>query len=143
MAQFQPYRTQQMRADVRIQANEWPEPNPAGRYISAGELDEVLLNRYPGRGDALRQVLSDRWGVTADQLVLGNGSNEVLLGVFLVFGGHGRKTLLFQPTYSMHARLTIIAGGTAIDEMIGLPYDLRKEHALAALARAEAAPALR
>ena len=135
MAQFQPYRTQQMRADVRIQANEWPEPNPAGRYISAGELDEVLLNRYPGRGDSLRQVLCDRWGVTADQLVLGNGSNEVLLGVFLVFGGHGRKTLLFQPTYSMHARLTLIAGGTAIDEMIGLPYDLRKEHALAAMDR--------
>src|SRR5439155_20935453 len=65
----------------------------------------------------------------------GNGSNEVLLGVFLVFGGHGRRTLLFQPTYSMHARLTVIAGGEAINEMIGLPYDLRTDRALEAMAR--------
>ena len=122
LTQVPPYRTQQMRADVRIQANEWPEPNPAGRYISGAELDEVLLNRYPGRGDALRAVLADRWNVDADQLIFGNGSNEVLLGVFLVFGGTGRKTLLFQPTYSMHGRLAIIAGGTAVDELIRLPY---------------------
>ena len=124
-----------MRAEVRIQANEWPEPNPASRYITSAELEDVLLNRYPSRGDALRQVLGERWGVGPDQLVLGNGSNEVLLGVFLVFGGHGRKTLLFQPTYSMHSRLAVIAGGTAVDEMIGLPYVMRKERALAVMER--------
>src|SRR2546430_6583909 len=135
MAELQPYRTQQHRAEVRIQANEWPEPNPASRYVAADDLDRLLLNRYPGRGDELRKVLAERWRVRPEELILGNGSNEVLLGVFLVFGGHGRKTLLYQPTYSMHARLTIIAGGAAIDEMIGLPYDLRKEHALAAMDR--------
>ena len=135
MAELQPYRTQQHRAGVRIQANEWPEPTPAGRYITAGELDRLLLNRYPGRGDELRRGLSERWGVRPDQLILGNGSNEVLLGVFLVFGGHGRRTLLFQPTYSMHARLSVIAGGQAINEMVGLPYELRKDRALEAMNR--------
>jgi histidinol-phosphate aminotransferase len=135
MTQVQPYRTQQLKADVRIQANEWPEPNPAGRYLTAADLDGVLLNRYPGRGDDLRAILSERWGVQAEQLVLGNGSNEVLLGVFLVFGGHGRRTLLFQPTYAMHGRLTQIAGGTAIDEVIGLPYDVRADRVLAAMSR--------
>jgi len=135
MAELEAYRTQQHRAEVRIQANEWPEPNPAGRYLAADELDRLLLNRYPGRGDELRGVLSERWRVRPEQLVLGNGSNEVLLGVFLVFGGHGRRTLLFQPTYSMHARLSVIAGGEAINEMIGLPYDLRKDRALDAMDR--------
>ena len=138
MAQLQPYRTQRQSADVRIQANEWPEPNPAGRYLSPAELDRVLLNRYPGRGDELRSVLADRWGVRAEQLLLGNGSNEVLLLVFLVFGGHGRTTLLFQPTYSMHARLSVIAGGRVADERVGLPYDLRADRALDAAARASA-----
>ena len=135
MAELEAYRTQQHRAEVRIQANEWPEPNPAGRYLAADELDRLLLNRYPGRGDELRGVLSERWRVRPEQLVLGNGSNEVLLGVFLVFGGHRRRTLLFQPTYSMHARLSVIAGGEAINEMIGLPYDLRKDRALDAMDR--------
>src|SRR5437899_1777598 len=133
MAAFQPYRTPPVKADVRIQANEWPEPNPAGRYITPGELDSVLLNRYPGRGDELRDVLSARWGTRPDQLIFGNGSNELLLQVFLVFGGHGRKTLLFHPTYSMHGRLTQLAGGTVVEEMVGLPYEVTAERALAAM----------
>ena len=60
MAQFQPYRTQMLKADVRINANEWPEPNPVSRYLTADELDGIILNRYPGRGDQLREVLATR-----------------------------------------------------------------------------------
>ena len=136
MAQFQPYRTaQQLKADVRINANEWPEPNRAARYLTPDVVEGVLLNRYPGRGDELREILAARWRTQPDRLILGNGSNELLLQVFLVFGGHGRKTLLFHPTYSMHGRLTQLAGGSVIEEMIGLPYEVTRERALGALDR--------
>src|SRR5712692_9861116 len=127
-----------MEADVRLNANEWADPNPASNWLTPAELDAVLLNRYPAPALELRQALARRYGVAPDQLVLGNGSNEVLLNTFLVFGGHGRKTLLFQPTYSMHGRLTTIAGGTVVDELIGLPYTLTKERALASAKRAQA-----
>ncbi|MDE3102763.1 MAG: histidinol-phosphate aminotransferase family protein [Chloroflexota bacterium] len=132
---FAPYRTQQMKAEVRLQANEWADPNPAARYLSAEELEALLLNRYPGAASELHAALAERYGVAPDQIVIGNGSNEVLLYTFLLFGGHGRKTLLFQPTYSMHARLTQTAGGTVADELIGLPYALPVERALAAARR--------
>ena len=132
---FAPYRTQQMDAEVRLNANEWAEPNPAGNWLTPAELDAVLLNRYPSPALELRHALARRYGVAPDQLVLGNGSNEVLLNTFLVFGGYGRRTLLFQPTYSMHGRLTVIAGGAVVDELIGLPYDLTRERALAAAER--------
>jgi histidinol-phosphate aminotransferase len=137
LASFQAYRTQQMAADVRVNANEWAEPNPAGDHITSAELHDILLNRYPTAlaSAELRETLSLRLGVRPEQLIFGNGSNEVLLNTFLVFGGHGRQTLLFQPTYSMHGRLTQIAGGTVADEQIGLPYELTKERALAALDR--------
>lgn len=135
MARLAPYRTHRQDAEVRVQSNEWPEPNPAGEWITKRELDRLPLNRYPGRGDELRSVLADRWGVTKEQLILGNGSNEVLLLLFLVFGGHGRTTLLFQPTYSMHARLSTIAGGRGVDELIGLPYQIGRDRALEAVAR--------
>ena len=133
---FTPYRTQQMAADVRLHANEWTDPNPAGSWLTPAELDGILLNRYPPAANDLRGALASRYGVSPEQLVLGNGSNEVLLNTFLVFGGHGRRTLLYQPTYSMHARLTTIAGGTVVDEQIGLPYDVTRERALAAAERA-------
>ncbi|TMG39705.1 MAG: histidinol-phosphate aminotransferase family protein [Chloroflexi bacterium] len=135
---FQAYRTQQMKADVRLQANEWAEPNRAGQWLTPQELNEVLLNRYPSGATELREALAERYRVTPDQLVIGNGSNEVLLNTFLVFGGHGRRTLLFQPTYSMHERLAIIAGGTVVNDLVGLPYDLTRDHALAAAAKADA-----
>lgn len=123
---------------MRLNANEWAEPNPAGGWLTPQELDAVLLNRYPTSAVDLRARLAERYHVEPDQLVIGNGSNEVLLNTFLVFGGHGRKTLLFQPTYSMHARLSIIAGGTVVDEIIGLPYDITRERAVATAAKAGA-----
>ena len=136
IAQLQPYRAAQpVKADVRINANEWPEPNRAGRYLGAIDVDGVLLNRYPGRGDELRELVAARWKTEPDRLILGNGSNELLLQVFLVFGGHGRTTLLFHPTYAMHGRLTTLAGGTVATEMVGLPYEVTRARALAAVER--------
>jgi histidinol-phosphate aminotransferase len=132
---FAPYRTQQMDAEVRLQANEWAEPNPAARYLSEDELERVLLNRYPRAASELLTTLAARFGVEPEQLILGNGSNEVLLYSFLLFGGHGRSTLLFQPTYSMHGRLTRTAGGTVIDEQVGLPYAVTAARAVAAVER--------
>ena len=114
LTEFEPYRTQQMAADVRVHANEWADPNPAGDHLATGELESILLNRYPTAlaSAQLRETLSEHLHVAPDQLIFGNGSNEVLLYAFLAFGGHGRTTLLFQPTYSMHGRLTQTAGGT-------------------------------
>ena len=137
LATFQAYRTQQMAAEVRVNANEWAEPHPAGLYLSPDELNDILLNRYPTAAASaeLRAALAQRFGVTPEQLIFGNGSNEMLLNTFLVFGGHGRTTLLFQPTYTMHARLTQIAGGTTVDENVGLPYAVTLNGALAAMER--------
>ncbi len=133
---FPPYRTAaQIKADVRLAANEWADPNPAGAWLTPDELDAILLNRYPGPAMDLRGVLAERYGVTPEQLVLGNGSNDTLLQVFLVYGGHGRTTLLFQPTYSMHERLATIAGGTPANERIGFPYEVTRTRALEAMAR--------
>ncbi len=120
---------------VRLNANEWPEPTPAGRYLSHGALDSVLLNRYPLGPQDLRATIAEQYGVQPDQLVFGNGSNDTLLQLFLVFGGHGRKTLLFMPTYAMHGRLSAIAGSAIVEEQVGLPYHLTRAQAVEAMER--------
>ena len=75
---FPAYRTQQVTADVRVNANEWPEPNPAGLYLSPAELDDILLNRYPSAAATadLRATLAARYGIKPEQLIFGNGSND-------------------------------------------------------------------
>lgn len=125
LAAFRAYRTQQQQADVRLQSNEWPEPMSLARYLSAAELESILLNRYPDSGvSGLRALLADQWGVSPDQLLFGNGSNEILLQTFLVFGGAGRTVLFFTPTYLMYARLGQVLGMTVAAERAGLPYEL-------------------
>lgn len=132
---FRGYRTQQQAAEVRIQSNEWPEPNPLGRYLSADDLDGILLNRYPDTAATrLRAVLSEQWAVRPDQLIFGNGSNEILLNTFLVFGGAGRTVLYFTPTYLMYARLGQIMGMTLAAERVGLPYELDPKRVRRAMA---------
>lgn len=122
---------------IRLAANEWPEPTPMGRYVTAEDMERVLLNRYPGPGPAteLRTILAQRYGVAPDQLVFGNGSGDTLLGLFLLFGGHGRTTLVFTPTFPIHMRLATIAGGAVARENVGLPYEVTTERALAAVQR--------
>ncbi len=85
----------------------------------------MLLNRYPdSAATRLREVLAEQWGVTPDQLIFGNGSNEILLNTFLLFGGAGRTVLFFTPTYLMYGRLGQILGMNVVAERIGLPYEL-------------------
>ncbi len=136
LSEFRAYRTQQQPADVRIQSNEWPEPNPLGRHLSARDLEDVILNRYPDTGATrLRALLAEEWGVSPDQLIFGNGSNEVLLNTFLVFGGMGRTVLFFTPTYLMYSRLGQILGMNVVAERVGLPYALDAARVRAAMAK--------
>ena len=133
---FRAYRTQQQPAEVRLQANEWAEPNPVSRYLTASELETILLNRYPDSGaGTLRTVLAEQWDVAPEQLIFGNGSNEILLQTFLVFGGAGRTVLFFTPTYTMYQRFGQITGMRVADERIGLPYEVDPARVEAAIAR--------
>lgn len=132
---FRAYRTQQQPAEVRLQSNEWAEPNPVSRYLSVAELEAILLNRYPdSSAGKLRTILAQQWAVAPEQLLFGNGSNEILLQTFLVFGGTGRTVLFFTPTYTMYQRLAQITGMTIADERVGLPYEVDPARVRAAVA---------
>ena len=63
---------------IKLASNENPlGVSPRARRAIARELDE--LARYPdGNGFALKQALCARYGVAPEQIVLGNGSNDVL-----------------------------------------------------------------
>jgi histidinol-phosphate aminotransferase len=136
LAEATPYRTQSQTAEVRLQSNEWTEPTPLGRYLSQADLEDTVLNRYPDIAAAkVRALLARRWGVTPEQIVLGNGSNEVLLYTFLVFGGPDRTLLVFTPTYTMYARLGRLTGMRVHEESVGVSYALDAARVRAVVAR--------
>ena len=63
---------------VKLASNENPRgPGDAVRTAMLRATEE--LSRYPdGNGFALKAALCERFGVAPDEIVLGNGSNDVL-----------------------------------------------------------------
>lgn len=110
------YFSPQIDVDVRLNTNEAPEPPPPG-FLEAVrvEIDKVALNRYPDRqATALREAIADLHGVRSEEVYAANGSNEVLQSLLLAFGGPGRSSLVFEPTYALHSHISHITGTTVL-----------------------------
>jgi histidinol-phosphate aminotransferase len=72
----------------------------------------------------LRDALGAFLGQPRERLLCANGSNEVLQTLLLTYGGSGRRALMFEPTYALHAQIArttateIVAGERAADYSI-------------------------
>lgn len=110
------YHSPQVDVPIRLNTNESPFPPPAGWTESLGVIaSSVEWNRYPDRAaTALRSEIAARHGVSAANVFVGNGSNEVLQLLLLAFGGDGRSVALFEPTYQMYAQIAKVTGARVV-----------------------------
>lgn len=101
------YHSPQVDVSVRLNTNEAPfAPPPAFSSSLAERLSAVEWNRYPDRAaSALRSRLAAIHCVPTEWVMVANGSNEVLQSILLAFGGHGRRAVVFEPGYQMHAQI--------------------------------------
>lgn len=131
------YHSPQLAVEVRLNTNESPyPPPPAFRQAWLDALAEVPLHRYPDRSArALRRVLSGRLGHPVERIVCANGSNEVLQALLLTYGGPGRRALLFEPTYALHAHLARITGTAVTVAPRGADWRIDPQAAVTLVAR--------
>jgi histidinol-phosphate aminotransferase len=61
----------------------------------------------------LRAALADRLGVASEQILVGNGSTELIHLVVRLFVHQGQRPIVFAPTFSEFERAVEIAGGHA------------------------------
>ena len=73
-----------------------------------------LGNLYPGSGPQLRKKLGEAAGLTADHVVLGNGSTDVINFVTHTFIAPGDEALISIPTFPMYEARVRVAGGNVI-----------------------------
>jgi histidinol-phosphate aminotransferase len=101
-----------------MNTNETPYAPPEELVEEVAEqLKKVALNRYPDRDATdLYEAIADRMKWPREGLWVANGSNEVFMHLFLGFGGPGRSTLLFEPTYSLHSLIPRI-GNTKVIQL--------------------------
>ncbi len=122
LAELPGYHSPQIDVEHRLNTNESPEPPPAG--FQQAVVDRVAAldwHRYPDRGvTELRTKLAahhaaDHSGITADNIFVANGSNEVLQTIMLAWGGPARSILTFEPTYAMHGQIARVTGTGVVE----------------------------
>jgi len=110
---------------LELGSNENPYgPSPDAR---AAILDQLqALHRYPDpRGGDLKRALAARLGVDATQLLLGNGSHELLMMLAQVFAGPGSEVVVPRYGFAVFAIAAQASGAT-----VRVAGALPREHAM-------------
>ncbi len=88
---------------VRLSSNENPFP-PSPKVFSS-ILDALFFtNRYPGGELELKSAIAKKLGIAAEQVLIGNGSNE-LIEMTLKAMKHGKrnKVIISDPSFAFYA----------------------------------------
>lgn len=123
---------------AKLDANELPYPLPAELRAGLGQaLAEVALERYPDpAARRLRSVVARQLGVQPEQLVFGNGSDELIAMLCAAFaaprGTRPAAVLYPVPTFVYYKIATVVRGVEAIE----VPLTERFELDEAAMVRA-------
>jgi histidinol-phosphate aminotransferase len=104
LADVTPYDPKYLPAEAYLSANENPSDVAAEiRQEVKRELNKVQFNRYPDPlANELRDMIAEANGLDRDQVLMGNGGDELLFNIALCWGGPGRKFLNMPPTFSVY-----------------------------------------
>ena len=97
---------------VKLASNE----NPLGMSPKAKKAVEAAINgieRYPDQFDLIRAV-AEQAGLAQNQVVLGNGSNDVLDLIARVFLAPGRSAIFAQHAFAVYPLATLSTGAELI-----------------------------
>ena len=99
-----PYDAKDVKAEVILNSNENPLNLP-GEILSKlkSRLGEFKFNRYPDpTAHELRRLIADANGLEPENVLVGNGGDELIFDLLLAWGGPGRTILDMPPTFSMY-----------------------------------------
>ena len=98
---------------IKLNSNENSYP-PSPKVLRAiTNTATAILRRYPEpASDTLREAAARVYGVDVDQVIAGNGSDELLSMLMRCFVAPGDRVAYAMPTYSLYDTLVDIQGGT-------------------------------
>jgi histidinol-phosphate aminotransferase len=119
---------------VKLNTNENPYP-PSPRVLeSLRAIDGSRLRRYPDpMANRVRDIVARMYGVGRDNVLCGNGSDELLTLVMRALVGERERLVYPTPTYSLYPVLAQIQGAEAVEVPTAEDFTL----AVGGLARAK------
>ncbi len=142
VALMEGYHSPQIDVPVRLNTNEAPDPPPEEWMQRLADLiGTIEWQRYPDReAKLLRARLGEMHGVGPERVFVANGSNEVLQSILIAYGGPGRSSLVFEPTYALHSHISRLTGTAVVER--GRRADFSLDPEAAATAVADVGPAV-
>ncbi len=99
---------------IRLNGNENPYGPSPGVVEALGSFPN--FNHYPDPDQRkLREVLAGYLRVPAEQIVAGNGSDEIIDLLMRMFVGPGENIVIPSPTFGMYAFSADICGGKTVE----------------------------
>ncbi|OGV58123.1 MAG: histidinol-phosphate transaminase [Lentisphaerae bacterium GWF2_52_8] len=96
---------------IKLNTNENPYPPSPGVQKALSELDFTRLRLYPDPvGTELRKAIAKRHGLEEKNVILGNGSDDILSMIFNAFAGENDLVASIDPSYSLYPVLAEIQG---------------------------------
>ena len=88
---------------VKLNTNENPYPPSPAVAAALRSLDVERLRRYPDpTADALRDAVAKHWKVKRENVICGNGSDDLLTMIFRAFTSPERPVAVLDPSYSLY-----------------------------------------
>lgn len=134
-----PYDPKYLPARAMMSANESPlslDQDLAHDIVR--EVKRVPFNRYPDPlANDLRELIAEANGLDRDQVLLGNGGDELLFDIALAWGGPGRAMLNLPPTFSVYAANARLTGTEVVDVPRAADFSIDEQAVLARVARGD------
>ncbi len=88
---------------ARLHQNEHPYPPSPFVLQALQDSGSELIRCYPhSQGGELREALTAHYGVSAEQVLCGNGSSELIQLIYRAFIGLGGKAVIPYPTFALY-----------------------------------------
>ncbi len=133
MAGYVPGEQPKVAGLVKLNTNENPYP-PSPKVIEALRAAiDGRLRLYPDPSAAsLRAKLAERYDLAPDQIMAGNGADDILNLCVRAFCGEGERLAYFWPSYSLYPVLANIQGAAQVELPLDDDFQIKAHPALLA-----------
>jgi histidinol-phosphate aminotransferase len=140
LEQLKTYSVEEKEWDIKLDANESPNNLPPLVHERVmNQFEYLAFNRYPDISvRALRSQIAENFSVTVQNIVIGNGSSEILLSLFQTFGGPGRGIVFPVPSFSMYGIYAQLTDSQAVPVALNEDFSVSRDKVLEAAQQAEA-----
>jgi histidinol-phosphate aminotransferase len=123
------YHVEDIPCRVKLDANENPYPIPDDLWKMVIEkIEKTPINRYPDPdATELRGIIAEEIGIVPEEIIIGNGSDELIQMIITTFCGLEEKIFYPVPSFSMYKIIAMTLGRDTVEVMLDDRWDLPLE----------------